>query len=65
MEMKCKTCGRALKTEDEGIIWRRCEICKTPVCFNDIHYMGTKVKGLYKDYIMVIPVCEDELKRKK
>ena len=54
-----------LKPEDEGITWRRCEICRAPVCFNDIHYRGTKVKGLYKDYVMVIPVCEDELKRKK
>ncbi|AKG91610.1 hypothetical protein GAH_01071 [Geoglobus ahangari] len=63
--LKCKTCGKELSEEDEGRTWRRCTICKKPVCFDDIHYIGTWMRGLYKDYVTVIPVCEDELPRKR
>ncbi len=63
--LKCKTCGKDLTEEDRGITWRECTICKKPVCFDHIHYIGTWMRGLYKDYVTVIPVCEDELPRKK
>ncbi len=62
--MKCVTCGKELKEEEEGISWRRCTICKKPVCFDDIHYIGTWVRTIYKDYVDVIPVCENELPKK-
>ncbi|WP_456327237.1 hypothetical protein [Archaeoglobus sp.] len=55
--MKCVGCGRELREEDEGITWRRCSICKNPVCFDCIRYIGTWVRGLYKNFINVIPVC--------
>ena len=63
--LECKTCGKELKEDAEGIGWRRCTICKKPVCFDHIHYIGTWMRGLYKDYVTVIPVCEDELPRKR
>lgn len=63
--LSCKTCGRDLKEEEEGLTWRKCTICKQPVCFDHIHYIGTWMRGLYKDYVTVIPVCEDELPRKR
>jgi len=63
--LKCKTCGKELREEDEGITWRKCTICKQPVCFDDIHYIGTWLRGLYKDYVNVIPVCKEELPKKK
>ncbi len=63
--LRCKTCGKNLKEEDRGTAWRECTICKKPVCFDHIHYIGTWMRGLYKDYVTVIPVCEDELPRKK
>jgi len=57
--IKCVTCGRELREEDEGITWRSCSICKKPVCFNDVHYIGTWIRGLYKNFVTVIPVCKD------
>ncbi len=57
--LKCITCGRELNEEDEGRTWRRCSICKNPVCLDDIHYIGTWIRGLYKNYVSVIPVCKD------
>jgi len=57
--MKCVACGKELREEDEGITWRRCSICKRPVCFDDIRYIGTWIRGLYKNYINVIPVCPE------
>ncbi len=63
--IRCKTCGKELNEADEGKTWRKCTICKKPVCFEDIHYIGTWMRGLYKDYVTVIPVCEDELPRKR
>ncbi len=59
MTLKCVTCGKELREDEEGITWRRCSICKSPVCLNDIRYMGTWVRGLYKNYVTVIPVCEN------
>jgi hypothetical protein len=64
-EVECVTCGKLLKVNENGITWRECSICKKPVCFNDIHYIGTWVRGLYRDYITVIPVCEKEFPKKR
>lgn len=59
--LKCKTCGKELKEEDEGRTWRRCSICKQPVCFDDIHYIGVWVRGkrfffANQHHVNVIPV---------
>ncbi|ADC64866.1 hypothetical protein Ferp_0696 [Ferroglobus placidus DSM 10642] len=63
--MKCVSCGRELKEDEEGISWRRCTICKKPVCFDDIHYIGTWMRTIYRDYVDVIPVCENELPKRR
>jgi len=63
--MKCVTCGKELKENEEGVIWRMCTICKKPVCFDDIHYIGTWMRTIYRNYVDVIPVCENELPKKR
>jgi len=64
-ELKCVVCGKPLKPEDEGKTWRRCAICKKPVCFDHLHYMGIWRRGLYKDYVEVVPVCEKDMPKKR
>jgi len=63
--MNCVTCGKELKETDEGKTWRSCTICKKPVCFDCIHYIGTWKRTIYRDYVDVIPVCENELPKKR
>lgn len=65
MGIKCVTCGRELKPEDEGKTWRECSICKKPICLDDIHYIGVWRRGLYRNYVEVIPVCKEDMPKKK
>lgn len=59
IELKCSTCGKELLPNDLGKKWRRCHFCEAPTCFNDIHYLGVRVSGLYTDYIDVVSVCKE------
>ncbi|HID43399.1 MAG TPA: hypothetical protein EYP30_06460 [Archaeoglobaceae archaeon] len=65
MDIACVTCRKELKGDDEGKTWRTCSICKKPVCFDDIHYIGVWRRGLYRDYVEVIPVCEKDMPKKR
>lgn len=65
MEIKCSTCGRELAARDEEKTWRKCTFCKKPVCFDDIHYIGVQKRGLYGEYIEVMPVCEKDMLKKR
>jgi hypothetical protein len=42
-----------------------CSICKKQLNLDEVHYIGFWRKGLYKDYVEVIPVCKDDLPRKR
>ncbi|RLI77434.1 hypothetical protein DRP05_10115 [Archaeoglobales archaeon] len=63
-KLKCVICGRELNPKEEERTWRRCSICKKPVCMEHIHYIGVWRRGLYKDYVEVIPVCEKYMPKK-
>ena len=58
IKLKCSTCGKELLSNDLGKKWRKCHFCEEPICFKDTHYLGVRVKGLYNDYIDVVPVCK-------
>ncbi|AEA46410.1 hypothetical protein [Archaeoglobus veneficus] len=64
-ELKCVVCGKELKKDDEGRAWRKCTICKKPVCFDHLRYMGVWRRGLYRDYVEVVPVCENDMPKKR
>ena len=51
-----------LRKEEE---LRECSICKRPLKPDDIHYIGLWRRGIYKDYVEVIPVCKDDLPKKR
>ena len=55
--MRCVGCGRELREGDEGVTWRRCSICKSPVSCDGIRYEGTRDRGLFKSFVKVMPVC--------
>ena len=59
IKLKCSTCGKELLPKDLGKKWRRCHFCEAPICFNDTHYLGVRVKGLYTDYLDVVSVCKE------
>lgn len=63
--MECSKCGKELEEKDFEVTWRRCSFCKIPVCDDCIHYMAVKRKGLYKEYIETLPVCEKCTPKKK
>lgn len=63
-EIKCVVCGKELKARDKNKEWRECFFCKKSVCFEDIHYVGVWRKGLYEEFIEVVPVC-NQCKPKK
>ncbi len=63
--MQCVTCGRELNERREGKEWRFCTFCKKPVCFDDLHYLGVWKRGLYRDYVEVVPVCKSCLPKKR
>jgi hypothetical protein len=63
--MKCSSCGRELEERKYGVTWRACFSCKSPLCFECIHYVAVRKKGLYKEYIETIPVCKNCTPKKK
>lgn len=58
VKTKCSTCGKELLPNDLGKNWRKCHFCGEPMCFDDTHYLSVRVKGLYNDYLDVVPVCK-------
>lgn len=65
MVLKCSKCGKELEEKDLGIHWRNCTFCKSPICSDCTHYMAVKRKGLYREYVETIPVCEDCTPKRK
>ncbi|MEG9194410.1 MAG: hypothetical protein HA490_01355 [Archaeoglobales archaeon] len=57
--VRCETCKRELNIKDKNEDWRECFFCKKPVCFDDLHYVGVWKKGLYNEFIEVVPVCKN------
>ncbi|MCQ4152950.1 MAG: hypothetical protein NOM71_01660 [Archaeoglobi archaeon] len=57
--VRCETCKRELNIKNKNKDWRECFFCKKPVCFDDLHYVGVWKKGLYNEFIEVVPVCKN------
>ncbi|TDA27256.1 MAG: hypothetical protein DSO01_03445 [Archaeoglobi archaeon] len=57
--VRCETCRRELNIKDKNKDWRECFFCKKPVCFDDLHYVGVWKRGLYDEFIEVVPVCKN------
>ncbi|TDA27707.1 MAG: hypothetical protein DSN99_03860 [Archaeoglobi archaeon] len=57
--VRCETCKRELNIKDKNKDWRECFFCKKPVCFDDLHYVGVWKRGLYDEFIEVVPVCKN------
>ena len=55
--VKCEDCGRVFSANDVGEKWERCHFCGAPVCFDCVHYVGARVRGLYEDYLDVRRAC--------
>ncbi|MCS7129961.1 MAG: MDM20/NAA25 family protein [Archaeoglobaceae archaeon] len=56
-EVKCIICEKSMKLRDQEKEWRECFFCKKPVCFEDLRYVGVWRKGLYSEFIEVVPIC--------
>jgi len=59
MDLICVDCKKELKALDKNREWRECFFCKKPVCLDDLRYMGVWKKGLYGEFIEVVPVCKN------
>ncbi len=62
--VRCEVCKREFNIKDKNKDWRECFFCKKPVCFDDVHYVGVWKKGLYNEFIEVVPVCKNCRPRK-
>jgi hypothetical protein len=56
-ELRCVDCGRPLLQEGLLSRWGPCHFCNKPVCFDCSHYVATRVKGLYVEYVDVHRTC--------
>jgi len=65
MEVKCSGCGKELDEKNLDVNWKYCTFCKSPICSDCTHFMAVKRKGLYKEYIETIPVCENCTPKKR